>query len=109
RGGGSYHTGIDLDMYGFAYSPVFSVCDGVVIKTEYLTYSYGYHVIVDCGDGCRTLYAHLSAISVNPGQRVTAGPTLSLSGNPGRCTGHHLRCEIRPNGGCPNPAHYLAA
>ena len=51
RGGGSYHTGIDLDLFGFTHSNIFSACDGVVSKTEYLTYSYGYHVIVDCGDG----------------------------------------------------------
>lgn len=108
RGGGSYHTGIDLDMYGFAYSPVFAVCDGVVTKTEYLTYSYGYHVIVDCGDGWTTLYAHLSAISVNLGQRVTAGATLGMTGNTGFSTGHHLHFEIRLNGGYLNPALYLA-
>ena len=80
RGGGSYHTGIDLDMYGFAFSPIFSVCDGVVISTEYLTYSYGYHVIVDCGDGWTTLYAHMSQINVSPGQRVSAGSTLGMTG-----------------------------
>lgn len=107
RGGGAYHTGIDLDMYGFAYSPVFAVCDGVVTKTEYLTYSYGYHVIVDCGEGWTTLYAHLSGISVSPGQRVSAGTTLGMTGNTGFSTGHHLHFEIRLNGGYLNPALYL--
>ncbi|MEO8540176.1 MAG: LysM peptidoglycan-binding domain-containing M23 family metallopeptidase [bacterium] len=107
RGGGSYHTGIDLDMYGFAFSPIFSVCDGTVISTEYLTYSYGYHVIVDCGDGWTTLYAHMSQINVNPGQRVSAGTTLGITGLTGFTTGHHLHFEIRYNGGYVDPALYL--
>ena len=107
RGGGSYHTGIDLDMYGFAFSPIFSVCDGVVISTEYLTYSYGYHVIVDCGEGWTTLYAHMSQINVSPGQRVSAGSTLGMTGLTGFTTGHHLHFEIRYNGGYVDPALYL--
>lgn len=107
RGGGSYHTGIDLDMYGFAFSPIFSVCDGVVTKTEYLTYSYGYHVVVDCGDGWTTLYAHMSQINVTPGQRVSAGATLGLTGLTGFTTGHHLHFEILYNGGFVNPALYI--
>jgi murein DD-endopeptidase MepM/ murein hydrolase activator NlpD len=107
RGAGSYHTGIDLDMYGFAFSPIFSVCDGTVISTEYLTYSYGYHVIVDCGDGWTTLYAHMSQINVNPGQKVSAGTTLGMTGLTGFTTGHHLHFEIRYNGGYVNPALYL--
>jgi murein DD-endopeptidase MepM/ murein hydrolase activator NlpD len=107
RGGGSYHTGIDLDLFGFAFSPIFSVCDGVVTTTEYLTYSYGYHVIVDCGDGWTTLYAHMSQINVTPGQRVTAGATLGMTGLTGFTTGHHLHFEIRHNGGYLDPAIYL--
>ncbi|MGB4863529.1 MAG: M23 family metallopeptidase [Tepidiformaceae bacterium] len=107
RGGGSYHTGIDLDMYGFEFSPIFSVCDGVVAKTEYLTYSYGYHVIVDCGDGWTTLYAHMSQINVTPGQRVTAGTTLGMTGLTGFTTGHHLHFEVRLNGGYLDPALYF--
>lgn len=107
RGGGSYHTGIDLDLYGFEFSPIFTVCDGVVISTEYLTYSYGYHVIVDCGEGWTTLYAHMSEIDVTPGQRVTAGTKLGMSGITGFTTGHHLHFEIRYLGGYLDPALYL--
>jgi murein DD-endopeptidase MepM/ murein hydrolase activator NlpD len=107
RGGGSYHTGIDLDLYSFEFLPIFSVCDGIVTSTEYLTYSYGYHVIVDCGGGWTTLYAHMSQINVTPGQRVSAGATLGMTGLTGFTTGHHLHFEIRLNGGYLNPALYL--
>ncbi|QFG02602.1 peptidoglycan DD-metalloendopeptidase family protein [Tepidiforma bonchosmolovskayae] len=107
RGGSSYHTGIDLDLYGFGPSPLFAVCDGVVSRTEYLTYSYGYYVVIDCGGGWTTLYAHMSQIDVVPGQAVSAGQTIGLTGLTGFTTGHHLHFEIRYNGGFVDPALYL--
>lgn len=107
RGGGTYHTGIDLDLYGYHHSNIFSACEGVVVKTEYLTYSYGYHVVVDCGDGWTTLYAHLDQINVSPGQRVSAGTVLGISGVTGFTTGEHLHFEIRIGGATVNPAAYL--
>lgn len=107
RGGGTYHTGIDLDLYGFHHSNIFSSCAGTVTKVEYLTYSYGYHVIVDCGEGWTTLYAHMSQINVSPGQRVSQGTTLGISGLTGFTTGEHLHFEIRFQGAYVNPADYL--
>ena len=107
RGGGTYHTGIDLDLWGLTHSPIYSACDGVVIRTEYLTYSYGYHVIVDCGDGWTTLYAHMSQILASPGQRVSAGTQIGISGVTGFTTGEHLHFEIRLNGRYVDPALYL--
>jgi len=108
RGGGRIHEGIDLDLHGFHASVIFSACAGVVSKTEYLTYSYGYHVIVDCGDGWTTLSAHMSEISVSPGQRVSKGTRLGTSGVTGYTTGEHLHFEIRFNGAPVNPADYLS-
>lgn len=107
RGGGRIHEGIDLDLHGYSRSNIFSSCNGTVQKTEYLTYSYGYHVIVDCGEGWTTLYAHMSQINVSPGQRVGAGTILGVSGSTGYSTGEHLHFEIRFNGAPVNPADYI--
>ncbi len=107
RGGGRIHEGIDLDLYGFHHSTVFSSCAGVVSKTEYLTYSYGYHVVVDCGDGWTTLYAHFDDIAVSPGQHVSKGTPLGVSGLTGYTTGEHLHFEIRFEGAPVNPADYI--
>jgi murein DD-endopeptidase MepM/ murein hydrolase activator NlpD len=107
RGAGRIHEGIDLDLYGRGPVNIFSACNGVVSRVEYLTYSYGYHVIVDCGDGWTTLYAHMSDIHVSPGQAVSQGTVLGLSGVTGYTTGHHLHFEIRHFGGPVNPAIYL--
>ncbi len=107
RGGGRIHTGIDLDLYGFWNSPIYSACDGTVIRTEWLTYGYGYYIVVDCGGGYTTLYAHLSQIDVSVGQRVSAGSHIGVSGLTGFTTGEHLHFEIRYNGAPVNPANYI--
>ncbi|MGI8927190.1 MAG: peptidoglycan DD-metalloendopeptidase family protein [Tepidiformaceae bacterium] len=107
RGGGRIHEGIDLDLFGLWQSPIFSACSGVVSRAEYLTYGYGYYVVVDCGDGWSTLYAHMSQILVVPGQRVGQGTQVGNSGVTGYTTGEHLHFEIRFNGGPVNPANYL--
>ncbi len=105
--GSRFHTGIDLDLYGYGPSPIYSVCDGTVSVVEYLTYSYGYYVVVDCGARWTTLHSPTREIHVSRGQAVGAGATLGLSGLTGFTTGHHLHFEIRYNGAYVNPAHYL--
>jgi murein DD-endopeptidase MepM/ murein hydrolase activator NlpD len=104
-----FHTGIDLDLYAFHHSSVFAACTGTVSTVEYLTYSYGYHVIVDCdgGGGFSTLYAHLSEIDVNVGQHVAWGAQVGVSGVTGFTTGEHLHFEIRVNGTAVDPQSYL--
>jgi len=107
RGAGRIHEGIDLDLYGHWNSPIFAACSGTVSRVEYLTYSYGYHVIIDCGDGWTTLYAHMSQIDVVPGQYVGQGEALGYSGLTGFTTGEHLHFEIRTYGQPVNPAQYI--
>ncbi len=105
RGPGRIHTGIDLA--GFNAAPVYSACDGIVIKVAWWTYSYGYHVIVNCGDGWTTLYAHFRDIVVVEGQYVASGTHIGVTGSTGYSTGEHLHFEIRLNGAYYDPASYL--
>ena len=107
RGAGRIHEGIDLDLYGFPASPVYAACSGTVIRTEWLTYSYGYHVVIDCGEGWTTLYAHFSEIIAVQGSFVSAGDMIGVSGSTGFSTGEHLHFEIRQNGVPYDPAAYL--
>lgn len=90
-----FHRGMDLAMaYG---SEVRSFGPGVVTSAGDRQ-GYGLTVVVDHGDGRETLYAHLSAIDVTPGQAVEAGQRLARSGNSGRATGAHLHFEAREFG-----------
>jgi len=108
RGPGRIHTGIDLALAPYPASSVYAACDGWVSRVEYLTYSYGYYVIVDCGDGWDTLYSHFSEILVSWGQNVRKGETIvGISGSTGYSTGEHLHFEIRYNGAPLNPREYL--
>ena len=50
----------------------------------------------------------MSAILAAPGQRVSAGTQIGVSGVTGFTTGEHLHFEIRFNGGYVNPANYLS-
>ena len=69
--------------------------------------SYGYYVIVDHGNGLKTLYAHLRSISVSVGQQVSQGQTLGPSGTTGYSTGVHLHFEVHKNGTRVDPIPYL--
>lgn len=49
-----------------------------------------------------SLYAHLGAISVNTGQRVSVGQALGINNNTGSCTtGAHLHFEFKTSGSIP--------
>ncbi|SRR5712691_527909 len=68
---------------------------------------YGMTVIVDHGQDVRSLYGHLSKISVKPGQTVERGTELALTGNTGRSSGPHLHYEVMVRGQAVNPRAYL--
>lgn len=102
---GGYHGGVDFPVS--TGSNIYAAASGRVILVKYLNYSYGYHVMIDHGDGLSTLYAHNSQILVSVGQNVSAGQVIALSGNTGNSTGPHCHFEVRVNGNQVNPLNYL--
>ena len=106
RGNGFIHGGIDLAVEGLEGSRVYSACPGRVSAAEY-SYGYGYYVVVDCGNGWATLYAHLSKINVDVGQEAVAVTVLGITGSSGFSTGEHLHFEIIYDGNRTNPENYL--
>lgn len=81
------HSGVDLR--GAKGTPVKCTAPGVVALTGNHYFS-GNVVYVDHGEGVVSMYCHLSAIDVKPGQRVEAGQKLGEIGATGRVTGPHL-------------------
>lgn len=69
--------------------------------------SYGLYVIVDHGNGFKTLYAHFRSINVRVGQQVEQGQVLGIAGSTGYSTGVHLHFEVHLNGKRVNPLNYL--
>ncbi len=102
---GAYHGGIDFPVS--TGSNVYAAASGTVILVKYLTYSYGYYVMIDHGDGLSTLYAHNSQILVSVGDTVTQGQVIAKSGSTGNSTGPHCHFEVRVNGTAVNPLNYL--
>ncbi len=94
-GRATFHKGIDLAA---AYGTDVRAFGAGVVKSAAERSGYGLTVVVDHGGGRETLYAHLSAVTVAPGDAVEAGQPIARSGNSGRATGAHLHFEAREFG-----------
>lgn len=104
RGASSNHKGIDwATPVGTA---VMASSAGTVTKAGWGK-GYGYVVYIDHSDGRQTRYGHLSKVLVSPGQTVSQGQKIALSGNTGVSTGPHVHFEILINGTQVNPLNYL--
>ena len=68
---------------------------------------YGLTVVIEHGEDLRTIYGHLSKISVKSGQQIARGADLGLSGNSGRSSGPHLHYEILVRNRPVNPRAYF--
>jgi murein DD-endopeptidase MepM/ murein hydrolase activator NlpD len=104
-----YHTGVDFPVP--TGSAVKSVAAGEVVTSGWGG-SFGYQVVIRHSDGRYTQYAHLSAISVKAGQKVSAGQRIGRSGNTGNSSGPHLHFEVRTGPGFGSdidPIAYLRA
>lgn len=90
-----FHRGIDIPAS--AWSTIYASNSGTVIKAEY-HWSYGNYVIIDHGNGWKTLYGHMSSLSVTQGQAVSQGQEIGKVGSTGNSTGNHLHFEMIQNG-----------
>lgn len=100
----SPHSG--LDLRAAAGTPVAACADGVVALAEEHFYA-GNSVYLDHGDGLFTLYFHLSAIAVQPDQRVARGEIIGRAGATGRVTGPHVHLGVSAQGQLVDPALLL--
>ncbi|MBE5859969.1 MAG: M23 family metallopeptidase [Butyrivibrio sp.] len=104
KGASSFHKGVDwATPVGTA---VMASNAGVVTRAGWGR-GYGYVVYISHADGRETRYGHLSKILVKPGQSVSQGEKIALSGNTGVSTGAHLHFEILIGGSQVNPLSYL--
>lgn len=103
-GDGRNHQAIDIATK--KGTPIYAALGGTVTYAGYDS-SYGYHVIIDHGNGYQTLYGHASSLCVEKGQVVATGDTIALVGSTGKSTGNHLHFEVRINGTRVDPIGYL--
>ncbi len=95
------HPGVDLrtkhnDKDFVGQRPVLTINHGLVVLATRFSLE-GNMVIIDHGLGICSMYMHLSKMVVYPGQYVSAGQQIGISGKTGspRITGPHLDFRIK--------------
>ena len=105
----SYHSGLDIAT---SYGTTIKASDGgTVVWSGTGTgsyWSYGNYVMIDHGNGVRTIYAHCSSLLVSTGDHVYQGQAIARVGATGRATGNHCHFEMQINGTPVNPRSYLS-
>ena len=103
---GNQATHEGLDISGDKGDPVFAAASGTV-QTAGWSGDFGNLVVVTHEFGLVTRYAHLSKITVKPGDAVNRGQVIGQVGSTGRSTGPHLHYEVWANGRPINPLALL--
>lgn len=98
------HNG--LDIAGKEGTPIKATANGTVIDAGDFFFS-GNMIYLDHGQGIISLYAHLSKISVKPGDLVKQGDIIGNLGQTGRVTGPHLHFAIITNQALIDPVFML--
>ena len=104
-GDGSGHFGVDIVAQD--NTPVLATLGGIVFFSEW-TIQTGYVIMVQHDNQLVSVYKHNSKLLKNPGERVTAGECLALTGNSGEfTTGPHLHFELWYHSTPLNPENYI--
>jgi murein DD-endopeptidase MepM/ murein hydrolase activator NlpD len=104
NGEGAFHSGIDIAAP--IGTPVRAAADGNVMSAM-MEAGYGREVTLNHGHDLETVYGHMSALAVVPGERVERGQIIGYVGQSGRSTGPHLHYEVRVHMVPVNPHKYL--
>lgn len=97
------HAGMDFS--GAIGTPIYATGNGTVAFAE-LHNGYGKCVEINHGFNYKTLYAHMSAYNVRPGQKVKRGDVIGYMGNTGMSSGPHVHYEVRRNNIPVDPINY---
>lgn len=95
------HGGVDFKAS--IGTQVKAALSGVVVDTESVKIKngcqYGKWVLIKHSNGLSTIYGHLSYVYVHPGDIVTTGQVIGLSGDTGYAFGPHLHFGVYATSG----------
>jgi murein DD-endopeptidase MepM/ murein hydrolase activator NlpD len=100
------HLGFDLSRV--ARAPVEAANSGKVVFAGPLGI-YGNCVVIDHGYGLQSIYAHLSEITVKPGEMVKRDQIFGRTGATGLAAGDHLHFSMQIDGVQVNPIEWWDA
>ncbi len=99
-----FHPGIDYAAP--EGTVVFATAEGKVKKAGRVR-GLGNRIIIDHGNGYKTLYAHLDDINVFQGKKVERGDKIATVGLTGKALIPHLHYEVIYKGKQVNPVNYF--
>ncbi len=100
----SLHSGLDIATA--ENSKIYSVYDGIVVKSEYNEIN-GNYIVIKHSDTLKTTYNHCNKLFVKEGETVKKGQVIAFVGETGYATGNHLHFEVLLNGKYINPLYVL--
>ncbi|NLI15966.1 MAG: M23 family metallopeptidase [candidate division Zixibacteria bacterium] len=98
------HDGVDIAVK--EGTPVTATATGEVSFAGW-DEDFGNMVIIDHGNGYKTIYGHNQKLLVEVGDKVFKGKVVALSGNSGKSSAPHLHYGITKDGEPIDPAPYL--
>ena len=104
---GQYKSHTGMDIASNQGTATYACDSGTVVLAQWYG-GYGNCIMIDHGNGYKTLYGHLSVISVSNGQVVSQGQTIGQVGSPGNSTGPHLHLEVYKDGTRIDPEQFYS-
>lgn len=102
-----HHKGVDIAAP--TGTPVYTTAPGRVVRAGYQAGGYGNFIEIKHPNGMTSLYAHLSRIKVETGERVKPDQVIGRVGSTGFSTGPHLHFEVRRQGAQINPTKVIGS
>jgi len=99
------------DIANRSQPPIWAAAGGTVVTATMGVWAggYGNHVVIDHGNGIKTLYGHMTYLTVKVGDKVTQGQVIGRMGRTGNVrgvTGIHLHFEVIDHGVKKVPSKY---
>lgn len=91
----SQHQGLDIAIPSHSYIRAAGAAEVAEVGQDSI---YGRYILLDHGQGYRSLYGHAASTLVQQGQQVRRNEVIGLSGSTGRSTAPHLHFEILREG-----------